>query len=267
MAGEHEMREGKFRRGEAERSSTPSCAVIPLMVYLRSLICLRGQVSWGFERGRVYTRRADIHARFGGQQQGGIITPAQHALVIIITGEEGLAHGYADRRRSGWGVRIFRRGPSRPHATGAREQRHRHSFCSGPISPSVPKGLKRPRLRWRVRLRELSLRAGARSKRQSTRTCVRLTHSVAKRAFRARSSISASCAQLANIPAIFLPISGLRPEEPLLSEHNQHCSREYADDPELEAENVIGRLPVGAAVDAAVFEDEPHHAWVQGNSS
>jgi 5-methylcytosine-specific restriction protein A len=56
-------------------------------------------LSWGFEIGRTYNRRKDIHARFGGQQQGGIITPADHALVIIITGEEGLAHGYADRTR------------------------------------------------------------------------------------------------------------------------------------------------------------------------
>jgi hypothetical protein len=57
-------------------------------------------MSWGFEIGRVYNRRADIHARFGGQQQGGILTPAHHPLVIIITGEEGLEHGYADRRRA-----------------------------------------------------------------------------------------------------------------------------------------------------------------------
>ena len=54
-------------------------------------------MSWGFEVGRVYNRRADIHGRFGGQQQGGIITPAQHPVVIIITGEEGVQHGYADR--------------------------------------------------------------------------------------------------------------------------------------------------------------------------
>ena len=57
-------------------------------------------MSWGFEIGRVYNRRDDIHARFGGQQQGGIITPAQHPLVLIITGEEGLQHGYADRYRA-----------------------------------------------------------------------------------------------------------------------------------------------------------------------
>ena len=55
---------------------------------------------WGFEIGRIYNRRGDIHSRFGGQQQGGIITPAQHPMVIIITGEEGLEHGYADRYRA-----------------------------------------------------------------------------------------------------------------------------------------------------------------------
>jgi 5-methylcytosine-specific restriction protein A len=56
-------------------------------------------MSWGFEIGRVYNRRNDIHARFGGQQQGGIITPRDHPLVIVITGEEGFQHGYADRLR------------------------------------------------------------------------------------------------------------------------------------------------------------------------
>jgi 5-methylcytosine-specific restriction enzyme A len=57
-------------------------------------------MSWGFEIGRVYSRQVDIHARFGGQQQGGIITSAKHSLVIIVTGEEGLQHGYADRYRA-----------------------------------------------------------------------------------------------------------------------------------------------------------------------
>ncbi|MHC2797163.1 5-methylcytosine-specific restriction protein A [Mesorhizobium jarvisii] len=63
-------------------------------------ICKGGTMTWGYERGRTYNRRADIHARFRGQQQGGIITPSEHSLVIIVTGEEGLAHGYADRRRA-----------------------------------------------------------------------------------------------------------------------------------------------------------------------
>ena len=57
-------------------------------------------MTWGFEVGRTYNRRADIHSKFGGQQQGGIITPASHALVLIITGEGGLEHGYADRYRA-----------------------------------------------------------------------------------------------------------------------------------------------------------------------
>ncbi|MGY3354821.1 5-methylcytosine-specific restriction protein A [Bradyrhizobium sp. GM0.4] len=67
-------------------------------------------MSWGFEEARIYNRRADIHARFGGQQQGGIITPAQHPLVIIITGEEGLAHGYADRTRDDGAFEYFGEG-------------------------------------------------------------------------------------------------------------------------------------------------------------
>jgi 5-methylcytosine-specific restriction protein A len=55
---------------------------------------------FGFHIGRTYNRRDDIHGRFRGQPQGGIITPAGFPLVIIITGEEGLAHGYADRYRA-----------------------------------------------------------------------------------------------------------------------------------------------------------------------
>ena len=67
-------------------------------------------MSWGFKEGKVYSRRADIHAKFGGQQQGGIITPSQHSLVIIIPGEEGLAHGYDDRTRDDGGFEYFGEG-------------------------------------------------------------------------------------------------------------------------------------------------------------
>lgn len=56
-------------------------------------------MTWGFEVGRTYNRRQDIHARFAGQQQGGIITPKEHNLVIVITGEEGGQHGYSDAMR------------------------------------------------------------------------------------------------------------------------------------------------------------------------
>jgi 5-methylcytosine-specific restriction protein A len=49
-----------------------------------------------FEVGRVYNRRADLHARFGGQMQGGISTPAQYPLIFAFTGSSGRRHGYAD---------------------------------------------------------------------------------------------------------------------------------------------------------------------------
>lgn len=67
-------------------------------------------MTWGFEIGRVYNRRNDIHARFGGQQQGGIVTPADQLVVIIITGEEGLQHRYADRYRPDGAFEYFGEG-------------------------------------------------------------------------------------------------------------------------------------------------------------
>lgn len=49
-----------------------------------------------FEVGALYSRRDQIHAVFGGQQQGGISTPKDHPLVIAFTGEAGVSHGYHD---------------------------------------------------------------------------------------------------------------------------------------------------------------------------
>jgi 5-methylcytosine-specific restriction protein A len=46
--------------------------------------------------GRVYRRREDLHAYFGGQQQGGISTPARHPVVLLFTGEQGVQYGYED---------------------------------------------------------------------------------------------------------------------------------------------------------------------------
>jgi len=51
---------------------------------------------WPFQRGHIYNRRKDIHGRFGGQQQGGIITPKGHPIVICITSDSGKQHGYSD---------------------------------------------------------------------------------------------------------------------------------------------------------------------------
>jgi hypothetical protein len=49
-----------------------------------------------FEVGALYNRRQEIHGILGGQQQGGISTPADKPFVIIFTGEAGKSHGYAD---------------------------------------------------------------------------------------------------------------------------------------------------------------------------
>jgi len=49
-----------------------------------------------YQIGQLYNRRRDIHARFGGQMQGGISTPAEHPIVFAFTGSSGAKHGYAD---------------------------------------------------------------------------------------------------------------------------------------------------------------------------
>lgn len=46
---------------------------------------------------QLYNRRRDIHGRFGGQEQGGMMTPAQHKLIFLVTGNSGRQHGYEDR--------------------------------------------------------------------------------------------------------------------------------------------------------------------------
>lgn len=50
-----------------------------------------------FEVGALYSRRQDIHGRYGGQTQGGISTPSNNPFVILFTGEAGSQHGYMDR--------------------------------------------------------------------------------------------------------------------------------------------------------------------------
>jgi 5-methylcytosine-specific restriction protein A len=50
--------------------------------------------------GRSYNRRGDIHAPFGGQERGGITTPANSRFVFLFTGEKGGHFGYEDGLRS-----------------------------------------------------------------------------------------------------------------------------------------------------------------------
>jgi 5-methylcytosine-specific restriction enzyme A len=50
-----------------------------------------------FEVATLYRRR-DLHARYGGQAQSGISTPADQQFIFLFTGESGEQHGYRD----GW---------------------------------------------------------------------------------------------------------------------------------------------------------------------
>jgi len=63
-----------------------------------------------FEIGRTYNRRVDIHAKFGGQMQGGISTPASHSLIFAFTGATGRRHGYADEWTEDGALRYFGEG-------------------------------------------------------------------------------------------------------------------------------------------------------------
>src|SRR5688572_12432677 len=49
-----------------------------------------------FQVHRIYHRKNDIHSVYGGQQQSGIITPAKHPMVLVVTGAKGKQYGYAD---------------------------------------------------------------------------------------------------------------------------------------------------------------------------
>ncbi|MCK4205275.1 HNH endonuclease [Brucella pituitosa] len=51
----------------------------------------------GFIVGRKYNRRKDIHERFSGQKQGGIITPSDHNVIFIISAKTGSYFGYDDK--------------------------------------------------------------------------------------------------------------------------------------------------------------------------
>jgi 5-methylcytosine-specific restriction protein A len=55
-----------------------------------------------FHVGQEY-RRQEIHDQIGGQRQGGISTPAKHAVVLLFTGSSGEKHGYSDN----WSGDVF----------------------------------------------------------------------------------------------------------------------------------------------------------------
>jgi 5-methylcytosine-specific restriction enzyme A len=66
-------------------------------------------VSTDFIIGQTYNRRRDIHARFGGQRQSGIVTPSKYPAVFVFTGR-GTRHGYADEWSADGTFRYFGEG-------------------------------------------------------------------------------------------------------------------------------------------------------------
>ncbi len=54
-------------------------------------------MTWGFTVGQTYKRAIDIHERLGGNPQAGIITFAQHSLIIAVTGSRDNNHPYSDQ--------------------------------------------------------------------------------------------------------------------------------------------------------------------------
>jgi 5-methylcytosine-specific restriction protein A len=49
-----------------------------------------------YEINKIYNRRLDIHSKYGGQQQGGICTPASAPYIFLFTGESGKQYVYSD---------------------------------------------------------------------------------------------------------------------------------------------------------------------------
>lgn len=67
-------------------------------------------MSLGFQIGQTCNRRNDIHARYGGQQQGGIATSTSVPAVFLFTGEAGEVHGYGDGWNADGSFRYFGEG-------------------------------------------------------------------------------------------------------------------------------------------------------------
>lgn len=51
-----------------------------------------------FIPGRIYNRRNEIHAIYGGSWQGGICPSSKYPYIFIFSGKSGSLHGYQD----GW---------------------------------------------------------------------------------------------------------------------------------------------------------------------
>ena len=56
--------------------------------------------------GEIYRRRS-LHEEYGGQQQGGISTPAGYPIIFLFTGESGHQYGYQDDYEASSGLFLY----------------------------------------------------------------------------------------------------------------------------------------------------------------
>ena len=81
-----------------------------------------------FQLGEEYSRQQDLHAVYGGQEQQGIITPANHPIIFLITGRSGARYGYDDGWESEGVYRYFGMGKSgNMRMEGANERVREHA--------------------------------------------------------------------------------------------------------------------------------------------
>ena len=65
---------------------------------------------WPFQVQRLYSRRQDIHAVYGGQRQDGIVTPKGVPGIFVFTGHGARTVGYSDRWQADGSLRYTGRG-------------------------------------------------------------------------------------------------------------------------------------------------------------
>jgi 5-methylcytosine-specific restriction enzyme A len=86
----------RFKSGELEWDEQGKYR-LPTQPALTSADPSEPVLTLDFVPGQFYRRRS-LHDRFGGQNQGGISTPARFPIILIFTGSSGKQHGYSD----GW---------------------------------------------------------------------------------------------------------------------------------------------------------------------
>ncbi|MBO9377883.1 HNH endonuclease [Sphingomonas histidinilytica] len=69
-------------------------------------------MEWPFVIGQRYNRRKDLHERFGGSRQNGMISMPRVRALALITGEGGKLAGYMDRELPDGSWRYTGEGPS-----------------------------------------------------------------------------------------------------------------------------------------------------------